>query len=76
LIYLGGVFFSLEGLHPFWQTLSKVNPLLYFINGVRYSMLGVSDVGVGTALIVSLGALVFFHFVALRILKTSSYNRW
>ena len=76
LIYLGGVFFSLEGLHPFWQTLSKINPLLYFINGVRYSMLGVSDVGVGTALIVSLSALVFFHFVALNILKTSSYNRW
>ena len=76
LIYLGGVFFSLEGLHPFWQTLSKGNPLLYFINGVRYSMLGVSDVSPQVALTVSIGALLVVHFIALRILKKASYARW
>lgn len=76
LIYLGGVFFSLEGLHPFWQTLSKVNPLFYFINGVRYSMLGVSDVSPYVALGVSFVALIGIHFIALRILKRASYTRW
>ncbi|MCB0378142.1 MAG: ABC transporter permease [Bdellovibrionales bacterium] len=76
LIYLGGVFFSLEGLHPFWQTLSKANPLLYFINGVRYGILGVSDVPVETSLIVSGGALIIFYFIALRILNTAEYTRW
>ncbi len=76
LIYLGGVFFSLDGLHPFWQSLSKINPLLYFINGVRYSMLGQSDVGLPLSLGISLLAMVVFYFVALRILKNARYTRW
>ncbi len=40
LLYLGGVFFSIESLHPFWQSLAKFNPLLYLINGVRHGVLG------------------------------------
>lgn len=44
LIYLGGVFFDLDTLSPFWQKVSIVNPLLYFVNGVRYSFLGSSDI--------------------------------
>ena len=52
LIYLGGVFFDLDTLSPFWQTVSVFNPLLYFVNGVRYSFLGVSDIPVVQAFIV------------------------
>ena len=44
LIYLGGIFFDLDTLSPFWQKVSLFNPLLYFINGIRYSFLGVSDI--------------------------------
>ena len=44
LIYLGGIFFDLDTLSPFWQKVSVFNPLLYFVNGIRYSFLGVSDV--------------------------------
>ena len=76
LIYLGGVFFSLENLHPFWQSASRLNPLLYFINGVRYSLLGISDVAVGQAMVVSILALCFFYVITLRVLKVSEYNRW
>ncbi len=76
LIYLGGVFFSLKNLHPFWQTVSEFNPVLYFINGVRYGILGVSEVDVTTAAMVSLVAVVAFHFVALRAFKTGSFQRW
>lgn len=76
LIYLGGVFFSLNDLHPFWQLPSKANPLLYFINGVRYSMLGQSDVSVGVALSVSLVAMFLFYFISLRVLKQAQYTRW
>lgn len=76
LIYLGGVFFSLDGLHPFWQNLSKLNPLLYFINGVRYSMLGVSDVAPSIALGVSMAAMILFYGIALKVLKTAQYTRW
>jgi ABC-2 type transport system permease protein len=76
LIYLGGVFFSLENLHPFWKLLSSFNPVLYFINGVRYGLLGTSDVNVYSAAAVSLSAMVLFHLVALRSLKTGNYQRW
>ena len=76
LIYLGGVFFSISTLPPFWQVLSKANPLLYFINGVRYGILGLSDVGVNQALVISCCSLVFFHFMALRVIKKAKYGRW
>lgn len=54
LIYLGGVFYSLEMLHPTWQAVAQVNPLVYIINGIRWSVLGVSDVPVLMSLVVCL----------------------
>lgn len=47
LTYLGGVFYSVTMLPPFWQSVSKLNPILYMVDGFRYSFLGVSDVNVG-----------------------------
>lgn len=76
LLYLGGVFFSIHGLHPFWQSLAKFNPLLYLINGVRYGVLGVSDVDLGHAALVSLAAWAFCYVLAWRTLKVSSFARW
>jgi ABC-2 type transport system permease protein len=76
LIYLGGVFFSLRNLHPFWQAISRFNPVLYFINGVRYGMLGASDVDIGVAVAVSLGSLLLFHVLGLRALRGGNYARW
>ncbi|WP_323843849.1 ABC transporter permease [Microbulbifer magnicolonia] len=46
LTYLGGVFYSIELLSPFWQGLSKLNPILYMVNAFRYGVLGVSDISV------------------------------
>lgn len=76
LIYLGGVFFSMQGLHPFWQALSRFNPVLYLINGVRYGLLGITDVDITTAAVISLAFLVLFHVLGLRSLKTGDYQRW
>lgn len=76
LIYLGGVFFSIDGLASFWQRLAHFNPVFYLINGVRYGFLGVTDVDPGAAVTVSLAALGFFHFLALRCLKKGNYTRW
>ncbi len=76
LIYLGGVFFSTRGLHPFWQKVSEFNPVLYFINGVRYGMLGISDVNVLTAAWISFGALAVLYVLGLYALKYGSYSRW
>jgi len=50
LIYLGGVFYSIELLPPLWQKISLFNPILYIVNAFRYSMLGVADVPVEIAL--------------------------
>ena len=76
LISLGGVFFSLNNLSPFWIKVSYFNPLLYFVNGVRYGMLGVSDVPIGIAFFISLFGLLFFHLVAIWTLKKGSYQPW
>ena len=46
LIYLGGVFYSVQMLPQFWQTVSLANPILYVINVARYAFLGSSDVGI------------------------------
>lgn len=56
LTYLGGVFYSIELLSPFWQGLSKLNPILYMVNAFRYGVLGVSDINVIWAFT---GVLVF-----------------
>ena len=44
LTYLGGVFYSISLLPPFWQGASQLNPILYMVNTFRYGFLGVSDV--------------------------------
>ncbi len=49
LTYLGGIFYSIEMLPPFWQQVSLFNPILYMINAFRYGLLGVSDVSLAGA---------------------------
>ncbi|MFZ5697426.1 MAG: ABC transporter permease [Pseudomonadota bacterium] len=56
LTYFGGVFYSINLLPPFWQTVSLANPIVYMVNAYRYGILGVSDVSVG----LSLGLLTLF----------------
>jgi ABC-2 type transport system permease protein len=67
LVYLGGVFYSIHSLPPFWQKVSLANPILYIINGFRYGFIGTGDislltcVGVLLALtLVLLGANMYF----------------
>lgn len=52
MIYLGGVFYSIELLPAFWQSVSIFNPILYMVNAFRYGMLGVSDINIQTAFII------------------------
>jgi ABC-2 type transport system permease protein len=61
LTYLGGVFYSIHMLSPFWQGVSQLNPILYMVNGFRYGFLGISDVNV----VWSLGALILMSLVLL-----------
>ena len=67
LTYLGGVFYSIGMLPEFWQRVSAFNPILYMVNGFRYGMLGVSDVGLAQTfgVILAAGALLFGACLAL-----------
>ena len=76
LTYLGGVFFSLNILSPFWKMASFVNPVLYFINGIRYSLLGISDVPIQVCLLVSVVSLLLFHAICAFTIHHSQYRRW
>jgi len=61
LIYLGGVFYSINLLPEFWQMVSKLNPIFYMVNAFRYGMLGVSDINIQSALaIISIFTVALF----------------
>ncbi|MGA2654958.1 MAG: ABC transporter permease [Gammaproteobacteria bacterium] len=64
MIYLGGVFYSIHLLPPVWQKISLFNPILYMINAFRYTMLGVSDIAIGPALLMLCGFLIVFFIIA------------
>jgi ABC-2 type transport system permease protein len=61
LTYLSGVFYSISLLPEFWQKVSRVNPILYMVNGFRYGFLGVTDVnfGIAIAIIIVFISLLF-----------------
>jgi ABC-2 type transport system permease protein len=54
LIFLGGSFYSIEMLPPFWQTVTLFNPVVYLISGFRWSFYGIADVSVGLSLTMTL----------------------
>lgn len=57
LTFLGGAFYSIEMLPPFWQAASLFNPVVYLISGMRWSFYGVSDVNVVVSAAMILGFL-------------------
>lgn len=64
LTFLGGSFYSINMLPPFWQTVTLFNPVVYLISGFRWSFYGVGDVSIW----VSLGMTLVFLAVCLGIL--------
>ena len=69
LTYLGGVFYSINLLSDFWQTVSLANPVLYMVNGFRFGILGESDINPW----LSFGLIMFFtaalYYIAYQLLK-------
>jgi len=63
LTYLGGIFYSIQLLPPFWQQVSLVNPILYMVNSFRYGFLGISDIDLSLAL----GVIIFFIIILFSI---------
>jgi len=65
LAFLGGTFYSIDMLPPFWQTVSLFNPVVYLVSGFRWSFIGTADVGVGVSLAMT------FAFLAVCLVITS-----
>ncbi len=63
LIYLGGVFYSVQLLPDFWRTVSALNPIFYMVNTFRYGFLGSSDVDVTWAFFI-LGIFIVILYVS------------
>ena len=61
LTFLGGSFYSINMLPPFWQKVTLFNPVVYLVSGFRWSFYGVSDVGVG----ISLGMTLAFMLLCI-----------
>jgi ABC-2 type transport system permease protein len=73
LAFLGGVFYSIDLLPEPWNAISRLNPLLYMVNGLRYGFLGVADVSPITSASVVLISFVVFLGVTGALLR-SGYN--
>ena len=64
LTYLGGVFYSLSLLPPFWQAVSKLNPIVYMISGFRYGFLGINDVPLAFTMAVLVAFIAVFYLLS------------
>jgi ABC-2 type transport system permease protein len=54
LTFLGGSFYSIDMLPPFWRSLTLFNPVVYLVSGFRWSFYGIADVGIGMSLTMTL----------------------
>ena len=73
LVFLGGSLYSLDMLPPFWQTVTYFNPVVYLVNGLRYSFYGVSDFNIW----ISVSSMIFFLIICITlvaILLKKGYN--
>ncbi len=70
LTFLGGSFYSIDMLPPFWQTVTLFNPVLYLVSGFRWSFYGVADVNIGVSLAMTLAFLAVCLVAVWWIFKT------
>ncbi len=70
LSFLGGIFYSIQMLPPWAQSLSMVNPIYYMINGVRYTILGVSDSSVEISFLMALVLTGIFTISAMALMQS------
>lgn len=73
LVYLGGVFYSIETLPPLIQTISRFNPIFYMVDGFRYGFLGTGDAPIALSLGITLAIFIFFLSLVSWIFHTG-YN--
>ncbi len=69
LTYLGGVFYTISLLPPFWQSVSKANPILYMVNAFRYGILGKSDIDIGHAYVILFVFIVVLFTACVQLMR-------
>ncbi|PYE83725.1 ABC transporter permease [Pseudoroseicyclus aestuarii] len=72
LVFLGGSFYSANMLPPFWEGVTRLNPVFYLISGFRWSFFGYADVPVGVSLI----AIAIFTAVCLSVIWWIFRSGW
>jgi ABC-2 type transport system permease protein len=73
MVFLGGSLYSLDMLPPFWQTVSYFNPVVYLIDGLRFSFYGISNFNIW----ISISSMIFFLVICVvlvSILLKKGYN--
>ena len=70
LTFLGGSFYSIHMLPPFWKTVSLFNPVVYLISGFRWSFYDTGDVSMGVSLAMTLAFLAVFLGIVAWIFRT------
>jgi ABC-2 type transport system permease protein len=73
MVFLGGSLYSLDMLPPFWQTISYFNPVVYLIDGLRFSFYGISDFNIW----ISVGSMFLFLVICVifvSVLLKKGYN--
>ncbi|MEO5598623.1 MAG: ABC transporter permease [Novosphingobium sp.] len=72
LTFLGGTFYSVKMLPPAWQTVTMFNPIVYLVNGFRWSFYGHADVGVAF----NLGMVIIFMVLCVAIIALIFKTGW
>ena len=73
MVFLGGSLYSLDMLPSFWQTVTYFNPVVYLINGLRFSFYGISDFNIW----LSIGTMVLFLLICITfvsVILKKGYN--
>ena len=70
LTFLGGTFYSINMLSPFWQTVTMFNPVVYLVSGFRWSFYEISDVNVALSFAATLGFMCICLAVIWYVFKT------
>jgi len=68
LSYLGGVFYSVSMLPDVWQMISLANPILYMVNTFRYGLIGVTDIDIDIAFLITGGFITALTLLSLLLL--------
>ena len=73
LVFLGGSLYSIEMLPEFWQKISYFNPVVYLINGMRWSFYGISDFNIWIS-VTSLVAFLMVCIAGVTVVIKKGYN--